>query len=92
MQFLDIARGRDWIRTREVADEALQKCILIGFSDRSPGAWTAGPSAATWCMAGAACWPARACAAKHFARGGEVREVEGKDQSCEHRSLACNGR
>ncbi len=82
-QFLDIARreGLD-IAPKEVPDEALQKCILIGFSD-----WVARrlDSGTLRCdlVHGRRGVLARESAVHHtpLLVVGEIREVEGKDKS-----------
>jgi ATP-dependent helicase HrpB len=60
-QFLRIAKdeGLD-TAPREIKDEALQKCILIGFSDRVARRWIKARCAANSFMAGAVCSRARA--------------------------------
>ncbi len=82
-QFLDIAR-REGLDTavREVPDEALQKCILIGFSDRVAHRIDSGTLRCDL-VHGRRGTLARESVVQHspLLVASEVREVEGKDKS-----------
>ena len=81
-QFLRIAKdeGLD-VKPREVKDEALQKCILIGFSATAwRGGWIKARCVANWFTIVAACWRAKApCNTARLFVAAEVREVEGRE-------------
>ena len=78
---------------REVKDEALQKCILIGFSDRVARRLdSAARCAANWFTAAAACWRAKApCRHSPLFVAAEIREVEGKDKEVNTHSSPGHG-
>jgi ATP-dependent helicase HrpB len=82
-QFLDIARreGLD-VSPREAADEALRKCILIGFSDRVARRLDTGTLRCDL-VHGRRGLLARESAVHHspLLVAAEVREVEGKDKT-----------
>ncbi len=82
-QFLDIARreGLD-VKPTEVAEQALQKCILIGFSDRVARRADSGTLRCEL-VHGRRGLLARESAVHHSALlvAAEVREIEGKDKT-----------
>jgi ATP-dependent helicase HrpB len=82
-QFLDIARREGLeITRRDIADEALQKCILIGFSDRVARRVDSGTLRCDL-VHGRRGVLARESAVQNSALlvAAEIREVEGKDKT-----------